>query len=776
MNVFYRNHNFCKQFTLTFIAFCLSLSFLRAQLPCASPNVGSTSVGEPFSLPIGKGKSDVYLGSTVPNYRDILGINFAVYQLENNKLATYLGADISGQQKNALDAFSNIRVFYPCHRDYWNNGDTGFPPFPNKDQVPLNNLSNLRLITDNAGVPLQASGMSGKIIYPKLSTTTAGKIDLVTENIKSAGEYFNVYQNYINNNWIKLRGSFDYLNNSTLPVKKKYAIALELMPTNFEQSTAYHFPNTWFLANDWGLTDAERKLNAKAYAMMLARTFSPKSSDCPTCPSMVETIEIGNEPWGYQNASTYHSIVQGMIEGLRDYYGTDTINKIKLLPASFQAHHVETTATSNVFDINSWKDYIDTRLPASSKCDLDGINLHLYSNTIQGSSLTLNTNYPEKVAQSGAQTTALSRFFLIRNAWKWLKDNNMSNKNLHITEFGWDSDGCTSDRVVGMKTQAIYTIRNTLMMGRYGVKHANLYHIEDDPTVGCGFAYFTSGVFDTKRSPKYIFKALENFVKKTGNTKFHYALREDPNDVHAYILEEADQPKYMVAWLARDINYADDSKTLSQVIALGGADLADGIGALKAVNITFNGRTFLPDATLPWYRLDGETAAPLNQATYFVGGQYKLSPVPIIIPIKESCSPDTQVPIFSNCPANISLNITGTTETAKWIPPTVADNCTASPIVTSTHTSGAVFPLGTTTVTYTAKDATNNTATCTFTVTLINPCVNDTLKPVFADCPANITQPTTTGTGVATWTPPTVADNCKIIALTSTHTRAQYSQ
>jgi hypothetical protein len=770
MNVFPFNRSYYKQISLTTITFCLALSFLQAQLPCATPNVGSTSVGEPFSLNIGQGKNDVYFGATVPTYRDILGVNFAVYQLENNKLATYLGANVSGLQKNALDVFSNIRVFYPSHRDYWNLGDDLPIPFPNKDQVPVNNMSNLRLVTDNAGVPLQGSGLSGKIIYPKLSTTTAGQIDLVTEAIKSPGAYYNVYQNYINNNWIKLRGSFDYLSSSTLPIKKKYSVALELIPTNFAQSTPYNFPNTWFLTNDWGTTNAERKLNAKAYAMMFARTYSPKSSDCPTCPCMVETVEIGNEPWGYHDTLVYHNIVQGFIDGFNAYYGTDTVNKIKLLPASFQAHHAEDPNTiSNVFDVNSWKDYVSARLPASSKCDLAGINLHLYSNTIQGSSLTLDTNYPEKVAVNGTQVTALSRFFTIRNAVKWLKDNTMTNKNLHVTEFGWDSDGCTSDRVVGMKTQAIYTIRNVLMMGRYGVKNANLYHIEDDPTVGCGFAYFTSGVFDTKRSPKYIFKALENFIKKTGNTKFHYALREDPNDVHAYILEEGDQPKYMVAWLARDINYADDSKTLSQVIALGGADLADGVGALKSINLNFNSRTFTPDATLPWYRLDGETSAALNQSTYFVGGQYKLSPVPILIPIKESCTVDSQAPVFTNCPANITLNITDTSSTVKWTPPTVTDNCTATPIVTSTDTSGTRFSLGTKAVVYTAKDAFNNTSTCTFTITLLNPCANDSIKPVFVECPANITQATTGGTGIANWIPPTASDNCTTPSVTSTH-------
>jgi HYR domain/GEVED domain len=749
-------------------AFVFSTAYAQSQ-PCATPNIGATSVGEPFNIAIGQGKNDVYFGTTVPTYRDILGVNFAIYQLENNKIAAYVGTDISGQPKTALDAFSSIRIFYPIHRDYWNLGDERLPPFAANVQVPINNLANLRLVIDNAGVPLLGGGYSGKVVYPVVSTTVAGKVDLVTEPLSAVGAYFNVYQNYMNNNWIKLRGSFDYLRNSSAPISKKYSVALEVFPANFQQKTSYDFPNNWFLANDWGLTDAERKLNAKAYAMMFARAYSPKTSDCATCPSLVETIEIGNEPWGYTNPATYHNVVQGFIEGLADYYGTDTLNKIRLLPASFQAHHAENTATANVSDINSWKDYINTRLPASSKCVLEGVNLHLYSNTIQGSSLTLNSSYPEKVAQSGTQTTALSHFFYIRNAWKWLKDNNFTKKNLYVTEFGWDSDGCTTDRAVGMKTQAIYTIRNLLMMGRYGVKKANLYQIEDDPNAGCGFAYFSSGVFNTKRAPKYIFKALENFVQKTGATKFHYALREDANDVHAYILEQQDKPKYMVAWLARNINYADDTKTLSQVIALGGADLSDGVGALKNIELTFNGKNYTPDATLPWYRLDGETTAPLSKTTYFVGGQYKLSPVPILIPIVESCNPDSQAPVFANCPANIAQTTTGTTAIVAWAPPTVADNCTATPTTTSTHTSGAAFPIGATTVVYTARDASNNAATCSFTITVTNPCANDTTKPVFANCPTSIAQRTTGTTAIANWTPPTATDNCGTPSVSSTH-------
>jgi hypothetical protein len=768
MKMLHSTHAYaCKIFLLCILQTFITTNTLFSQA-CDVPNVGTTSLGEPLSIPMGEGKNEVFLGTSAPTFRDMLGVNIAIYQLENNKLANFKGTNIQGVQKTALDVFSSFRVFYPMHRDYWVFGDDPVVPYPNSEQVPKNNISRLRLITNTAGVPLLASGQGGKMVYARESATVKGKIELVSENLKAPGAYYNVYQNYMNNNWIKMQASYDYLQQSAQPINKKFSVTLEVIPANFVQSSQYEFPSKWFTESDWGSNDAERKLNAKAFATMFARTYSPKASDCATCPKLVDIVEVGNEPWGYINPTTYHNIMMGMIEGFDEYYGKDTLNKIRILPGSFQGHHVENSNPVSVADVHSWRDYINTRLPAASKCVLDGVNIHLYSNTLNGNNLTLNNSYPEKVNQSGAQVTASSFFYTVKNLWKWLKDNPLAKKNIFITEFGWDSEGCSADRSVGVKTQAFYTIRNLLMMGRYGVKRANLYQIEDDPNVGCGFAYFASGVFKENLAPKYIFKALENFVQKMGDTKFHYALREDPNDVFAYILEKQDKPTHMVAWLARDINYVDDTKTLSQVIALGGPDLADGIGALKTVNLSFNGKTYSADASKPWYRLDGETATALNQATYLVNGQFKLSPIPILIPIVESCNPDAKAPDFSDCPTNIALTTTGISAVATWTAPTVTDNC-STVTVTNSHSSGATFPIGTTTVTYTAKDISNNVATCTFTVTVTSPCANDAEKPVFSNCPTDIVLTTTGTTAIATWTAPIATDNCTTPSVSSTH-------
>ena len=87
-------------------------------------------------------------------------------------------------------------------------------------------------------------------------------------------------------------------------------------------------------------------------------------------------------------------------------------------------------------------------------------------------------------------------------------------------------------------------------------------------------------------------------------------------------------------------------------------------------------------------------------------------PVPV-----NPCLTDTQAPSFSNCPANISVTTTLTSAAANWTVPTALDNC-STPSVSSNFSSGQTFPLGTTTVIYTARDAANNLSECQFSITV----------------------------------------------------------
>ncbi|HNB72508.1 MAG TPA: HYR domain-containing protein, partial [Acidobacteriota bacterium] len=75
---------------------------------------------------------------------------------------------------------------------------------------------------------------------------------------------------------------------------------------------------------------------------------------------------------------------------------------------------------------------------------------------------------------------------------------------------------------------------------------------------------------------------------------------------------------------------------------------------------------------------------------------------------------DTEPPVVT-CPTNITVLASSSAGAVVTFTPTASDNCPGV-VVTSDPASGSTFPVGTTIVTVTATDASNNTATCTFDV------------------------------------------------------------
>ena len=123
---------------------------------------------------------------------------------------------------------------------------------------------------------------------------------------------------------------------------------------------------------------------------------------------------------------------------------------------------------------------------------------------------------------------------------------------------------------------------------------------------------------------------------------------------------------------------------------------------------------------------------------------------------------DTQSPVISGCPTTITRSSGAGVCTAvvSWTEPTATDNCTSSGslVWTKSHTPGSVFPIGTTTVTYTVADGATpaNTTTCSFDVVVV-----DSQKPVITGCPSNITADAGSGcSAIVNWTEPTATDNC----------------
>jgi gliding motility-associated-like protein len=126
---------------------------------------------------------------------------------------------------------------------------------------------------------------------------------------------------------------------------------------------------------------------------------------------------------------------------------------------------------------------------------------------------------------------------------------------------------------------------------------------------------------------------------------------------------------------------------------------------------------------------------------------------------------DNQNPIITNCPANISVSTSQNSCNAvvNWTAPAISDNCPGVQYTVS-NASGSTFTAGSTTVTYTATDVSNNTSTCSFTVT-----VTDNIAPVVP------TLATVTGSCSVTVTPPTTTDNCSGVITGTASTPLSYS-
>ncbi|MFL6277377.1 MAG: HYR domain-containing protein, partial [Blastocatellia bacterium] len=117
---------------------------------------------------------------------------------------------------------------------------------------------------------------------------------------------------------------------------------------------------------------------------------------------------------------------------------------------------------------------------------------------------------------------------------------------------------------------------------------------------------------------------------------------------------------------------------------------------------------------------------------------------------------DTQSPTIT-CPASIvhDTDPNACTAVVTYASPTVSDNCPGVGSPTCSPASGTAFPKGVTTVNCSVTDASGNSASCSFTVT-----VRDTQAPTIGACPANISVVSSGGCENVTYTSPTATDNC----------------
>ncbi len=503
------------------------------------------STGNPLSVKIPDEATALYHNAAVPSYFELNGVNV-------NR-----GNERHFQEMEKLNQiFSHARTFHFMNKDYWDDGlgqANGNDPGTLRKYDPKD-INRLKLLVDAQGRPLMRNGYQegDKLIYfdPENEVLAEKKLE---------PGFFNVYDNYMNQNWI-------YQKNVSDQFDGHLQITLTVVGGNFPKDVQpqYNFPNQWYREKDWG----DARLSAKAYAMMFARAYAPNDDSYKVC----EVLEIGNEPWGLE-ASTYQQIVDGFVEGFKAYYGENF--KIKLIPAAFQGNHQENNKPAN-WERPNWKDYFGTRLNTENKCYLDGVNIHNYPNDLKDR--PFNGWFKERLIASPEQ--ASSAFLYARNAWAWLNKNMPpDSRNLYASEYGWDTrDDCT-ERVnataVGEAAQGVYVARALLLHSRMGVYRANVFELLDDQGQNpCQFAYHSSGFYSLqngKARAKASVEILRDFITTFGALKFNKVLVEEKSH---YIYELTDGRKtYLVGWLPQNINNKslNEIREISKVIEYNGA-------------------------------------------------------------------------------------------------------------------------------------------------------------------------------------------------------------
>ena len=200
-----------------------------------------------------------------------------------------------------------------------------------------------------------------------------------------------------------------------------------------------------------------------------------------------------------------------------------------------------------------------------------------------------------------------------------------------------------------------------------------------------------------------------------------------------------------------DITRHTDSGESTAVVSWTAPTAGDNCGMAAVDGLT---STHNPGDTFP----QGETTVTYT-ATDAAGNQSTCSFKVTVV--------DEEIPEIT-CPSDITVS-NGLGQCGSVVTYTAPEGTDNSPGATTALTlglpSGSMFPVGTTTVTYTVTDASNNSASCSFDVT-----VNDTERPQIA-CPGNISVNNAPGlcSAVVTWSEPVPTDNCGILSVSSNH-------
>lgn len=268
---------------------------------------------------------------------------------------------------------------------------------------------------------------------------------------------------------------------------------------------------------------------------------------------LVNTIEIGNEPWNYP-PDVYQKILLGMGQGIKSVSG------VTVLPCAVQAYD------PNLDDRNYISDYIG---PQQAQF-LDGLNTHLYSYIFKENGIRIAVNPEDR----RSQVWSMANLVRFRNA-------NMPGKPIYVTEFGYDSKGggedCTHSECVSELEQAIYGVRMSMILWRLGARQFDWYFFANVSYKS--FLHNRSGLTGSYNSgfkPKLSFTIFQNLLQKIGPYHFEKVLEEN-NQVYAYLLKNPLTGEEMIiAWRPTSRNNQEEKwvdiqiykkiNTISQII------------------------------------------------------------------------------------------------------------------------------------------------------------------------------------------------------------------
>lgn len=162
-----------------------------------------------------------------------------------------------------------------------------------------------------------------------------------------------------------------------------------------------------------------------------------------------------------------------------------------------------------------------------------------------------------------------------------------------------------------------------------------------------------------------------------------------------------------------------------------------------------------PHPTVTYSRPSGSTF-PIGTTTVVVtaidaAGHASTCTFTVSVTIDDDTAPSLQ------CPANVTATATGPEGALVEYPPAqVSDTQDPNPTVTYSRPSGTMFPIGDTTVTVSATDASNNVSRCSFTVTVT---LDDRQAPTLT-CPEDVSLPAEDASGaVVTYPAAVVSDD-----------------